>query len=232
MSVANEGGNLRKKNLFWISIVALLLFSMLLAQSQAANEQVVVEIIPATSTVPNVGDPYTINVTIADVTDLFGWELKIYYPNSILNGTSVTQGTFLTENGAVSTFFYVAEYPPGSGESGFRDNYNTTHGIVYCLSTRLPPPLNGVDGSGVLVTIDFASTAENGPLDLDLTDVKLRDSTAAVIPVSATNDGEVTVIPEFPAFLILPSFMAASLVAAILGKKVWSRKRRISIAVK
>ena len=53
----------------------------------------------------------------------------------------------------------------------------------------------------------------------------------------ATRDGEdvnfvYTVVPEFPAALILPLFMIAALVAVILGKTAWSRKRKSSYVAK
>jgi len=58
-------------------------------------------------------ETFQINISVSEVTDLAGWDFKLYYQNSILNATNVTEGLFLQTAGG--TFFFVKE---------LTDNYN------------------------------------------------------------------------------------------------------------
>jgi hypothetical protein len=171
-------------------------------------QQATVRVVPASYTVPNVGLNFTVNVTVENVEDLYGWELKLHYPNNVLNGTSATEGSFL-ETGGIPTAFLVAD---------FIDSYNATYGLlsVLCLRTG---NVSGVSGNGTLVTITFTSRSTDGMEVLHLADVKLSDSNLTVIS-SITADGEVTVIPEFPAALILLLLIASTIAAITLRKKM------------
>jgi len=59
--------------------------------------------------VPNVNVTFSLNVTVDNVTGLFGWDFELYYPNDILTGTNITQGKFLKID-AAPTFFYIVEF--------------------------------------------------------------------------------------------------------------------------
>jgi hypothetical protein len=129
----------------------------------------------------NVGETFKINVTVSNVIDLYGWQLKLTYRNDALNATSMSEGPFLKKGGA-STFFYPAE---------FTDNYNSTHGLIIVACTRTSVE-NGVDGSGTLVTIAFKVKAAVSTV-LHLFDTKLIDSASPFgnpIPHTVV-DGEV-----------------------------------------
>jgi hypothetical protein len=182
--------------------------------TQTSAQQATVRVVPASQTVPNVGLTFSVNVTVEGVENLYGYEFKLYYPNALLNGTSVTEGPFL-KTGGVPTVFSVAK---------FTDNYNATHGLsnVFCLRTGSDTP--GVNGSGTLATITFKSTSTNGPRILHLGDVQLSDPTPASIPFIAA-DGEVTVVPEFPIALTLPLLIVLTLLAIMLGKKTRNNGR-------
>jgi hypothetical protein len=180
--------------------------------TQAHAQEAVVQVIPASYTVPNVGLTFNVSVTVQNVNDLFGFEFKLHYPNNILNGTSVTQGSFL-KAGGIQTFFVVPS---------FTDHYNATHGILNILCSRIGN-VSGVSGSGTLATATFRSTSTNGPKILHLADVKLSDSTPAAIPFAAS-DGEVTVVPEFPVIMILPLFVILTSAAILSGKKILNHR--------
>jgi len=186
-------------------LLTLVLTYLVIIQAEA--QQTTVQVIPVSCTVENVGLTFNVNVTIQNVNDLFGYEYKLYYPNSILNGTSVTQGPFL-KTGGIQTFFVIPN---------FIDHFNTTHGVLNVLCSRLGN-LSGVSGSGTLTTVTFKSTSTNGPKILHLADVKLSDSNLSAISF-ATFDSEVTVVPEFPVIWILPAFAILTLIAVTLGKK-------------
>jgi len=163
---------------------------------------------PESYTVPDIGSTFSLNISIQNVTNLFAWELKLYYPNDVLNGTTVTEGNFLKAVG-VNTFFYPFE---------FNDNYNATHGRLGVACTRLGE-VAGVDGGGVLATVTFNSTSNGGPENLHLSDVKLSDPNATKIPFY-TVDGEVTVLPEFSTAFLFLFLMTLTLLAIILRKRL------------
>jgi hypothetical protein len=191
-------------------LCAVILAGLVITLARA--QQATVEVVPASYTVPNVGLTFNVNVTIQNVENLTGYQFDLYYPNDILNGTSVTEGPFL-KAGGTSTFFDLAE---------FTDDYNTTCGVVNVLD--LNENDTGVSGSGTLVTITFKSTSTNGTGTLNLAGVMLSDPNGG--PISFTSaDGEVTVVSEFPLGLLLPLLMALTLVALALGKKI--RNHRI-----
>jgi hypothetical protein len=197
------------KGKIWTLFLALMLASVTVTLTKA--QQATVRMIPASQTIPNVGLTFSVNVTVEGVDNLYGYEFKLYYPNDVLNGTSVTEGPFL-KTGGVSTLFSVAK---------FTDTYNATHGLlnVFCLRTQSDAP--GVNGSGTLATIKFKSTSTNGPRVLHLADVELSDPTPAAIPFTAA-DGEVTVVPEFPVALTLPLLVVSTLLAIMLRKRTRS----------
>lgn len=196
----------RNKN---TGLIVLLVFVLaIMSLKQAYAQQTTVYVSPAAYTASNVGSTFSMNISVQDVKNLYGWEFKLYYPNSILNGTTVTEGPFLKAGG--QTYFLV---------SNFTDDYYTTQGRLSVLCLRVNPDAPGVDGNGVLATITFNSTSRNGPEGLHLADVKLSDPNATRI-LCVTVDGEVTVVPEFPLTLILPLLMILPLAAIALRKRI------------
>lgn len=185
------------------SFVLLLLFGISVVRVSA--QQTTVSVFPASYTAPYIGAIFTINVTVHNVTNLYGFNFKLYYPSYMLNGSSVSEGPFLKTGGG-STVFMVPE---------FTDAHNETHGCAVVLCTRVPPTELGVEGDGVLVMITFNSTTSGGPSVLHLADVRLSDANATEVPCTVV-DGEVKVIPEFPAVLIMPLFIIVTLAVVAL----------------
>jgi hypothetical protein len=199
-----------------MEIPALFLIFMLvgLCLTIGQAQQVTVRVVPQSLIVPDVGLTFSVNITIENVENLYGYQFKLYYPNNILNGTSVTEGPFLRTGGA-PTLFSVAK---------FTDNFNATHGLadVFCLITDRNAP--GVNGSGRLATITFKSMSTNGPRTLHLDEIGLSDPTPAAISFTAA-DGQVTVVPEFPATSILLVFAVSTLLVITLRKRATNRRR-------
>ena len=182
--------------------------------TQANVLETKVYVSPATYTVPSIGSTFSVNVSIQGVTNLKGWEFKLYYPNGVLNGTAVTEGAFL-KSGGVNTFFIVAD---------FTDGYNATQGLASLACLRITPDMTGVDGNGVLATITFNTTSNAGPESLHLADVNLSDPNVTKIPYIKV-DGEVTVLPEFSTTSILLVTMMMTLAIVVLRKKNVDHKR-------
>ena len=105
-----------------------------------------------------VGQNITVNIDVSNVTDLYGWEFKLGWNNTILNLLNVTEGTFLRNNGA--TFFTS------------KTNSTDPHIIVDCTRLVSLPEANG---NGTLATITF-QILQPGDCDLNLYDTTLVNS--------------------------------------------------------
>jgi hypothetical protein len=124
---------------------------------------------------------FSVNITIANVVDLCGWDFKLYYSNSVLNGTSITEGSFLKTGG--NTYFYV---------SNFTDAYNATHGLIRAVCTLFAP--TGVNGGGDLAKISFKAKG-SGETSLNLADTIIVDSAFPPNEIShVADDGLVRVL--------------------------------------
>jgi hypothetical protein len=174
---------------------------------------------PASQVIPQVGEVFSINISIADVTDLFGYDFMLWYNTTLLDCVEVDWPAhhFLTPISYPSNIFKVKT---------IEDNFNDTHGAVRVVTTLTgsEPPKNG---SGVLVAITFNSTTTDGPSPLTLLwpgyvyPVKLSDPDGTPIPCTST-DGEVTVIPEF-----LSTFMLVSLILITATITLFKKRRTL-----
>ena len=188
----------------------LLLVSILLivsAPSVNAHPDAVISVDPSYLEV-DIGETFTVNVNISNVEDpgLYGYELKIYYNDTLLDATDAEypSGHFL--DGAA-----VFETPPI-----FEDNY-VLIGAIFLGDVP------GATGSGVLATFEFNGTSA-GDVSLEIKGVVLLDPDGIEMGYSV-NDGSVTVIPEFTSALMIFMFMAITLVVVMLKKLTASEKR-------
>ena len=115
-----------------------------------------------------IGESFTINISISNVVDLYGWRLKLRWNNTILNVMSATEGAFLRSRG--STFF---------------NQMNSTMSNLV-LDCTLLGNVSGVSGNGILVTIRFHAKA-SGSCDLSLYDTMLVDSAEQTIIHAVVN---------------------------------------------
>jgi hypothetical protein len=126
---------------FCLALLVLSTFSVFVSVGKAL-EMATVYVDPAAVIGLSIGDNFTINVNVASVTFLGGWEFQLFYSPQVLNATEVIEGAFLKS--VANTFFLVP---------GFDDHYNSTHGRVYVACATLP--VTGADGSGTLASIVF-----------------------------------------------------------------------------
>jgi hypothetical protein len=161
---------------------------------------------PSSQTVDAVGDSFIVNVNIAGVSNLYGYELKLYYNSTVVNGTSVMEGSFLRGGG--STFWNVVN---------FTDHYNSTEGVLYFFDL-LTMNVSGVSGGGVLASVEFKSVAL-GDCVVHLEGVKLSDPDSSEIS-HADLDGRVTVVPEFGPMIVFSALIIVSLFGVLVGKRV------------
>lgn len=165
------------------------------------------------------GDSFTVNISVADVDYLYGWQLKLYWNPNLLNATSLEEGPFLKDAGETR----LGPQPPISP-------INNTLGRVQAVCTLLGVgAYDAPSGSGTLASVTFIVKAA-GECPLNLTDTELytmadpsKPGQAVEIPHSV-EDGYY-IIPEFPTALLLPLFLILTLIAVAVTKKIRYRKQ-------
>jgi len=141
-------------------------------QSAKAAGSPVVSLNPLESTV-QLGNSFTINVTVTNVTDLGSWEFRLNYNTTILDVISVSPTPHTANNTDWLPMDVGGNWVP----------INDTLGRVWA-GALIPAPLGGgLNGSFPLVTINFTATAE-GNCTLDLYKTVLGNSWA--MPIAHT----------------------------------------------
>jgi len=185
---------MKKRGFLWMYLITL---SVLGNGITYANvQEAVVYIDPASYRTPEVDVTFRINVSIANVTNLYAYHFILWYNTTLLDGVKVElpPNHFLTPSYNPNNIFITDEID---------DDYNATHGVIGVIATLTGSELPK-SGSGVLATITFNTTTLGGPSPLKLYypgfvyPVKLSDPDANPIPCTAI-DGTVQVIPSEPA---------------------------------
>lgn len=110
----------------------------------AASPETVITVNPKiTTTEP--GESFEIDITVSDVSDLYGWQFNLTFDPTILSAVNVTEGPFLKQAG---------------GTWLLGPDINNFAGFVLCGASLFPYPDEGATGSGVLATVTFNVTAE------------------------------------------------------------------------
>ena len=135
--------------------VALVYFFMMRSTSQTT-----IYVSPQTLS-RAIGQSFTVNVSISNITDLYGWQVKLVWNATILNITGIAD---IRESLFLKT----------GGSTLFVPKLNTTAGYVL-LACTLYNTTSGVSGDGTLATIQF-NVRGNGRCSLDLYDTMLIDS--------------------------------------------------------
>jgi hypothetical protein len=194
-----------KKSLLYIWILPLLILSIAVVDVRAQSTTIGVE--PDSIVDPGLGpgSNFTVEIWVRNVTDLAGVEFKLAYNTTVLNATSIAYGDI-----------FGPTYFPLISEIHDDEGY-----VWYGFMEAFGEP--SFNGSGRVAIINF-TVDSLGESVLGLYDTKLGDSASPPNPIIHTViDG--FVIPEFPSFIILPLFMTATLLAAImLGKKTRKKK--------
>jgi hypothetical protein len=143
---------------------------------------------------------FEIDVRIANVTDLYGWEFRLGWNATLSDVVNVVEGPFL-ETG---------------GNTYFTKKVNATDGYAIVDGTLLKN-IPGVSGNGTLASITF-NVKGYGDCLLDLYDVILLNSNEQSIHCKVLV-GYGHFIPEFLSILIPAIFMVMTLVAIAASRK-------------
>ena len=143
-------------------MLTIILFSMFIYgnfvwKDAYAASSTTVSVSPSTITA-SVGQNFTVNVTVSNVYDLYGWQFRLNWTAGLIEVVKVTEGPFLKLGG--STYFYW--------------DVNATAGRMVADCTLLGN-VPGVSGSGTLATITF-NVKGVGQSPLTLWDVVLLNS--------------------------------------------------------
>jgi hypothetical protein len=162
-----------------------------------------------TSTTKGVTESFAIDINITGFTagnwsgGVYGWEFKLKYDGTLLNGTGITEGAYLGANG--TTTFWKILY------------FNDATGLAWSTCTLIGD-VAGKTGGGILATVSFDVKATGScALDLNFTKLSGYDfpnkriytiSHTAVDGTFQTTAG----VPEFPYGAALEIGIAAVLV--------------------
>ena len=106
------------------------------------SHAVLLPIMSAGSDVVNVGDTFTIPISITGAVDLDAWQFDLSFNQTVLQANSVTEGPFLSSSGTNTTLFI----------SCCIDNGN---GTITGISDSLIGVFTGPSGNGDLAYIEF-----------------------------------------------------------------------------
>jgi hypothetical protein len=177
-----------------------------LANSQAVP-QAVLSIDPTTQTTSS-GSVITVDVDIANVTNLYGYQFDLTFNPTVLAAVSSSEGSFLAGGG--STYFI-----PGTN-----DNIG---GNVFATADTLLTAINGVNGSGQLAIFTFDAIGR-GTSSIGIQNETLLDSNLNVIS-DTTTGGSVMVTATTTVPEIDPA-SAMSALSLLLGGLAVMRGRR------
>jgi hypothetical protein len=176
--------NLKTKSLISILLATFLAISMV-SSINFAQAATVVSVDPSLvdiSTNPTLalGDTFVATVKISDVTDLWGWNVKLSYNPAVLQVQGVPQqGAFLS---AVGATFWAQAVDNGLG---------TAEGNAVLLST------DNADGSGNLMTVTF-KVVGYGSTDIAVVTSQLLQPDAAHTNIVHTTAGSTFNLPPPP----------------------------------
>jgi hypothetical protein len=131
------------------------------------------------SPVVQLGNPFSLDIVVSGVTDLFAFQFDVEFDPATLHAGAVTEGPFLPRGGA-TTFL------PGT--------IDNAAGAVRLTAGTLIGSVPGVTGSGVLATLDFSSVRA-GASRVAITSATLLDSSLFDIGFTTTS-ATVHVTPE------------------------------------
>jgi len=164
---------MNRKIIIVISLLVLLSIAIVFFVMVRGRETLHVD--PRTS-IGSIGQSFTVKISVSNVNNLYGWEIKMRWNATILDTVNVTEGSFLKSG----------------GDTFFANQTNNAVGFVLVDCTLLGN-VSGVSGSGTLVTIQFY-VKESGECILDLYDTKLISTSEQPIAHTVT-DGYFKVIP-------------------------------------
>jgi hypothetical protein len=168
-------------------VLSLSLANIGLSGIGAYNGSPLLKVIPSSVIVQNASQPIAFNLTITNVTGLYGWQVMIYFENTVVNFVAASEGPFLS---SINGTFWVSP--------NVNNGFNATHGTVL-LGCVFTGNVSRANGSGTLAMMTFQPVGGgNATLHIDHEDTILIDSPPpppSIIPY--TTEDAVVSIPVF-----------------------------------
>jgi hypothetical protein len=165
---------MRKKLIIGVSCSIILIFAVTSIYLFYFNKKPTTTVYINPETIKGtIGQVFIVNISVSDVSDLYGWEVKLGWNATVLDVVEVYEGPFLKSTG--DTFFTYS--------------VNTTAGYII-LDCTLLGDLSGASGSGVLVSIQF-NVKKSGSCSLQLSETVLVNSSEELIQ-HAVGSGQFT----------------------------------------
>jgi len=163
----------RKLKLMFLILACTLMF---VATEATQADSGVIAIEPAEVRDISPGGTFTVNVTVAGVSEVYGWQVNITFNPQILNVENVSEGSFLKQ----------------ANKTVFMKTIDNTDGYVLLASTFYPVPEHGVSGSGLLAQVTFTVKGSgSSSLHFEENGTKLRtyvgDSLVPITDFSTTD---------------------------------------------
>jgi hypothetical protein len=187
-----------------LTAVAVLL-ALALVTSVGASPETAVAIDPPSITNPEAGASFTVDVTITEADNIYGWQFNITFDPGVLSAERAAEGPFLKSVNA-------SIWPT--------PRIDNAKGYVLASSSFMPPyPAQGASGDGVLGNITFTvKSGGSSALHFDAATTKLRTVIGgAVVPIEnyETHDSSL-VGTGGTGFLQIPLVMIAGAVVAVI----------------
>jgi len=208
---------MRAKSFLFLVLLLLVRFQIHTALTHATPETIV-KIEPYSSSA-NLGETFTINVSVINVQNLYSVEIALHWNSSALEATNIDVRVAKSDGVLYSPIFTV------------EDTLVQKEGkYLYAATSTTPAP--SFNGSGNIVRITFKVTDfGNSTLNLEsqLYDYPPPDRWPRIsLPIDhSTIDGSFTIVPEFPNNIILLFVAVTALLAIIISKRTFQRKSRL-----
>jgi len=131
-----------KKNPRWILLTTALLVCIATTVAVRASPTTI-SLNPPEVEDLDLGESFTVNITVTDVTDLYSWDVYLTFDPEILNCTGFEEGPFLQQVATTTIWGQI------NNTAGF-----TTPGAIL-FDPAQGFPAEGATGSGVLATVTF-----------------------------------------------------------------------------
>ena len=192
-------------------IILLLIYATIQCVGVGASETgTTLSVEPSTISVAPGGN-FTVDIIVTNVTNLYSWNILIWFNPTILNATNLARGHFLEQPGYWTNWQLWELFHPGEPYGVI----NNTEGFLIVGDNFSPPlPPSGVNGSGTLATISFLAKAEGITLlSFDEEHTKLSEVIGTIkVPIlhdrvdGVFDNREPPFLPPIALFDVEPSF--------------------------
>jgi hypothetical protein len=201
-------------------LLTLLLIQAVLSQVASST---IVKVVPSSST-PRLGETFTVNITIANVQNLYGVDITLRWNVSVLQVLNVNSrlGVESHPDGVLH------EISPNAKIEIVEDSVSPAIGEYHIVATSVnpAPPFSG-NGNVAIITFNVTSLGQSGlDLETELADYPSSGEPANLIEHTDVS-GSVDVIPEFSSIITVALILILATVALAFSKKRLKHTARI-----